>query len=131
VQRLYQSGSVMLQREVRVRINCRKGPRRSTFERLMRKYSLSRCTNGHGSANIAFFCPKQNRSLQPLFFFFKSLSYQPFWTFSAVKSLHCLYDNRFTQNTLPLTVTPSCLRLFTTCAARGISSRKAPSPQTL
>jgi hypothetical protein len=57
----------MLQREVRVRINCRKGPQRSTVERLRRKYSLSRCPKGHGSANSAFFCPKQNRSLQPFF----------------------------------------------------------------
>jgi hypothetical protein len=67
VQRLYQSGSFMLQREFRVRINCRKGPQLSTVERLMRKYSLSRCPNGHGSANSPFSCPKQNRSLQYFF----------------------------------------------------------------
>ena len=63
--------------------------------------------------------------------FCKSLSYRSFWTFSAVKSLHCQYDNSFTQNTLPLTATPSCLRLLTIGAARGISSGKAPSPQTV
>jgi hypothetical protein len=64
MQRHHQSGSVMLQREVRVRINCRKVSQRSTVERLMRKYSLSRCPNGHGSANSTVFCPKQNPSLQ-------------------------------------------------------------------
>jgi len=64
VQRLYQSSSFMLQREFRVRTNCRKGSQLSTVERLMRKYRLSRCPNGHGSANSAFFGPKQNRSLQ-------------------------------------------------------------------